>query len=81
MNLASIIAYPMLSFSPLMTSVESMLILGCKIIALQWQSEKQSTIEGSSINEEQAGPTQTIHEEYDMVIMDHPNEMFAEGVT
>ena len=81
MNLASIIAYPMLSFSPLMTSVESMLILGCKIIALQWQSEEQSSKEGPSNNEEQAGPKQTIHEEYDMVIMDHPNEMFADSST
>ena len=63
MNLESIIAYPMLSFSPLMTSVECMLILVCKIIALQWQIEEQSSKEGSSNNEEQAGPKESIHEE------------------
>jgi len=40
-----------------------MLILGCKIIALQWQSEEQSSKEGSSNNEEQTGPKQLIHEE------------------
>ena len=81
MNLESIIAYPMLSFSPLMTSVECMLILGCKIIALRRKNEENSSKDFPSNNEEQAGPKQTIHEEYDMVIMDHPNEMFAEGVT
>ena len=63
MNLARIIAYPMMSFSPLMTSVDCVLILDCKIIALQWQSEEQSSKEDSSNNEEQAGPKQSIYEE------------------
>ena len=46
-----------------MKSLECMVILGCKIIALQWQSEEKSSTEGSSNNEEQVGPKQSIHEE------------------
>jgi len=67
----------MLSFSPLMISVECVLILGCKIIALKWQSEEKSSKEFSSNIEEQAGPKQPIHDEYDKIIIEYPNEKFA----
>ena len=53
----------MLYSPPLMKSVEYVLILGYKSIALKWQNEEQSSKDLSSNIEEQASPKKSIHDE------------------
>ena len=64
-----------------MMSVEYVLILGYKIIALKWKNEEQSSKDLPSNIEEQDGSKYFIHDEYDMVIIEYPNEKFAECFT
>ena len=79
--MVSIIAYPTLSSSPLVISVECVIISSCNAIALKWKNEEQSSKDIPSNIGEQGGPKHFIHGEQDMVIIEYPNGKYAEGFT
>jgi len=80
-HMVSIIAYPMLSSSPLVISVECVIISGYNGISLKWKNEEQSSKDLPSNIGEQGGPKHFIHDEHDMVIIEYPNGKYAEGFT
>ena len=72
-------AYPTLSSSPLMISVEGMLILGCNMISLQWKEEYGFSKDSFSKIMSHANPNHSIQDEWHIITTWHPNQKMAEG--
>ena len=73
------IAYPKLSSSPLMISVECMLIMGCKQVALKWQEKDWIFKDPLSKVMDHVGPNHSIQSEWHITTICHPNQKFVEG--
>ena len=78
MNMIGKRAYPILSSSPLMISVESMLISGCNMISLQWQEEDLVSKDPSSKVMSHANPNHSIQDEWHIITTWHPNQKMVE---
>ena len=65
------VTYPTLSISPVMRSVERVLILGYKILSLKWQDEYYISKDLSSNVANHAGPSISIYDELEVIIIWH----------
>ena len=72
-------AYPMLSSSPLMISVENMLIFGYNKVALKWQEEDWIFKDPLSNVMNHASPNLSIQDEWHIITIWHPNQKNVEG--